>query len=131
MKRMPYTTDKEDLVYEFTNGRTVHLHEMTDKEYHEMTRTMWKLLPDSCDLKTNLRRARRATLNAMRDLGVDTTTWDSINAFCRQPDVAGCDFYFISAEQHKTLQRKIRGMADRRRLAANKENKEKAKDLKD
>jgi hypothetical protein len=46
LKRLP-GADKETLVWSFTDGRTTHLHEMTQKEYNAMCdyleeRTCWK-----------------------------------------------------------------------------------------
>jgi hypothetical protein len=78
----PHTGDpediKRDLVERFTLGRTKSLKEMKLKEYQLMCRTMESMLVNEIDR----RKERSRVLNQMQRMGIDTTDWTRVNAFC-------------------------------------------------
>ena len=84
------TIDKDelkiDLVRQYTNNRTDSLKEMTDKEYDAMCDGMQR---QSNGYKAReiareeLRRKRSAALHLLQKHGIDTTDWNSVNAFCK------------------------------------------------
>ena len=97
---------KETLVSSFTDGRTTHLHEMTQSEYDSMcssleARTGWK---------EKLRKKRSVCLRLMQKAGVDTTDWQRINAFCRNPKIAGKEFAQLGVKDLDALQMKLRAI---------------------
>lgn len=100
LKQLP-GADKETLVEQYTNGRTVHLREMAPAEYDAMCRTMERATGYA---------ERRAALHRMQLLGIDTTDWTRINAFCRDSRIAGKAFRELDCEELEKLTVKLRMM---------------------
>ena len=97
---------KETLVSSFTDGRTSHLHEMTQKEYNAMCAS----LEERTGWKEQLRKARSLCLKLMQKLGIDTTDWQRINDFCRNPKIAGKEFAQLGVDDLGALQVKLRAI---------------------
>lgn len=104
----PYGKDelKRQLVSEFTGGRTESLREMTDAELGSCCAAM----EAQTEWREKLKRARSLSLRLMQKIGVDTTDWNRINAFCRDARIAGCEFSRITCAGHLSLQRKLRAI---------------------
>ena len=112
--RMP-TIDKDelkaDLVRQYTDNRTDSLKEMTDKEYDLMCDGMQR---QSNGYKAReiareeLRRKRSAALHLLQKHGIDTTDWNCVNAFCKNPRIAGKEFGKLTTEELDLLCIKIR-----------------------
>ncbi len=102
--------DRDDfkrlLVAQYTRGRTESLRGMTRAEYARCCADLER----RSGRREQLRRGRSATLKLMQKLGVDTTDWACVNAFTRDPRIAGCDFARITVEGHADLQRKLRAI---------------------
>lgn len=98
LRRLPYMGDRDDLkrelVSQATLGRTEHLRNMTREEYDNCCAVMEKTAGK--DVKDRGRyeqkRKRSTVLHLMKDIGVDTTNWNIINKFCRNPKIAGKAF---------------------------------------
>ena len=105
LKKLP-GADKETLVSSFTNGRTVHLHEMNAKEYAAMCATLEK----HTDWRVQLKKKRSLCLKLMQQAGIDTTDWQRINDFCRHPRIAGKVFRQLSLADLDSLQTKLRAI---------------------
>ena len=105
-----YTTDrdetKEILVSSFTDGRTTHLHEMTQKEYDAMCAS----LEERTGWREQLKKKRSLCLKLMQKAGVDTTDWQRINDFCRNPKIAGREFAQLGVKDLDALQVKLRAI---------------------
>ena len=97
---------KRQIVWQYTNGRTDSLREMTRREYDKCCSD----LEVRSHYKEVLRKERSSTLKLMQKLGVDTTDWAQINDFCRNPKIAGKDFSRISIEEHQEVQIKLRSI---------------------
>lgn len=97
---------KETLVSSFTEGRTTHLHEMTDAEYAAMCEQM----EERVGWKTELKKKRSESLKLMQQLGVDTTDWAQINDFCRHPRICGKAFGQLSIDELMELATKLRSI---------------------
>lgn len=113
---------KEGLVSEFTNGRTTSLREMTRKEYD----TMCDKLEDATaqllrTVKEVQRRHRSKCLKLMQKLGIDTTDWTRINAFCEDPRIAGKVFAKLSNDELDQLSVKLRSIQRKGGLKPKKE----------
>lgn len=100
---------KEGLVSQFTNGRTTSLRDMTRKEYDRMcvelevqTNQLLRAVKDE------QRKHRSLCLRLMQKLGIDTTDWVRVNAFCEDPRIAGKVFRRLSNEELDQLSVKLR-----------------------
>lgn len=63
--------------------------------------------------REELRRRRSAALCQMQRLGIDTTDWVRVNAFCRDRRIAGLPFAALTARQLEALAAKLRTIARR------------------
>ncbi|MDD7304737.1 MAG: hypothetical protein PUG76_09535 [Prevotellaceae bacterium] len=103
--------DKETLVAQYTNGRTVRLHETTDREYNTMCDDMDRLVGFGQHmeaLRSELKRKRSVCLKLMQQLGIDTTDWVRVDSFCLHPRIVGKPFRKISLEELEALSVKLR-----------------------
>ena len=108
---------KETLVWSFTDGRTTSLKEMSQQEYDAMCasleeRTGWRAL---------VKRKRSLCLKLMQKAGIDTTDWQRINAFCRNPKIAGKEFAQLGVKDLDALQVKLRAIMSKGGLRPAKE----------
>ncbi len=113
---------KEDVVSQFTNGRTTSLREMTKKEYD----TMCDKLEEATDrllrtAKDVQRQHRSKCLRLMQKIGIDTTDWTRINAFCEDPRIAGKVFAKLSNDELEQLSVKLRSIQRKGGLKPKKE----------
>lgn len=110
LKKLP-GADKETLVEQFTNGRTKHLHLMASTEYDAMCRQLEDVAgydERRRRLRECLRRARSGVLHQMQLYGIDTADWTRVNAFCRDPRIAGKEFRELDVEELNALNTKMR-----------------------
>ena len=102
--------DKEDLkatlVDSFTDGRTIHLREMSVKEYNAMCTS----LEEQNGYKEELRKKRSICLKLLGEAGVDTKDWQHINDFCMHPRIAGKVFARLKTSELDALQLKLRAI---------------------
>lgn len=102
---------KEGVVSQFTNGRTTSLREMTRREYDTMCD---KLEGATAHLlrtvKDEQRRQRSKCLRLMQKVGIDTTDWIRINAFCEDQRIAGKVFARLTNEELEQLSVKLRSI---------------------
>lgn len=113
---------KEGVVSQFTNGRTTSLKEMTRKEYD----TMCDKLEDATarllrTVKEVQRKHRSKCLRLMQKIGIDTTDWTRINAFCEDPRIAGKVFAKLSNDELEQLSVKLRSIQRKGGLKPKKE----------
>lgn len=103
---------KEEIVYQFTNGRTRSLREMSLPEYNEAVRTMEKLVPPEAGSEAlkQLKRKRSDVLHQMQLLGVDTADWKKVDAFCEDKRIAGKCFRHLDDEELSMLLKKLRAI---------------------
>lgn len=97
---------KATLVSSFTEGRTTHLHEMTDAEYSAMC----SQLEERAGWKSALKKKRSVCLRLMQQLGIDTTDWERVNAFCKNPRISGSVFAKLGLKDLDSLQLKLRAI---------------------
>ncbi len=112
IKQLPYA-DKEQLVYQYTSGKTTLLREMKDSEYRKMVAALQQLVDGDNDKATfirKLKRQRSICLKLMQQLGIDTTDWARIDNFCEHPKIMGKPFRRITLEELKKLQVKLRSI---------------------
>ena len=112
---------KESLVSQFTNGRTTSLREMSLEEYDEMCDRLdgtTALIRKS--IEAEHRRLRSRCLRQMQQLGIDTTDWTRINAFCQDPRICGKPFRQLSQEELEQLSVKLRAISRKGGIAQRK-----------
>ena len=105
--------DKETLVAQYTDGRTTSLRETTPQEYDLMCRDMERLTDHDAQreaLCRQLRRRRSEVLKLMQQLGIDTTNWNRVNAFCEDARIARKAFRHISIDELEVLAVKLRAI---------------------
>nr|DAK13352.1 MAG TPA: 10 kDa anti-sigma factor [Caudoviricetes sp.] len=110
LKRLP-GADKETLVEQFTGGRTIHLHLMAEAEYDAMCRQMEQIAGYDERRRRQydiLRKARSGALHQMQLYGIDTTDWNRVNAFCKDPRIAGKSFRALTVDVLNALNTKLR-----------------------
>lgn len=122
--RLPYSGDREELkksvVRQYTWDRTEHLHEMTEREYNDCCAGMEMMIPPSqsdAARDTFIRERKRWRSSALHQLqlyGVDTTDWNKVNEFCRQPRIAGKAFRDLDCEELEALTKKMRAIIRKR-----------------
>lgn len=102
---------KESLVSQFTNGRTTSLREMSREEYDEMCDKLEGVTAELIRTAKDVQRKHRSQcLRLMQKLGIDTTDWTRINAFCQDPRIAGKVFSQLSNEELEQLSVKLRAI---------------------
>lgn len=103
--------DKETLVCQFTNGRTTHLHLMTEEEYQSMCREMERVAgydERRENYRREIRRKRSAVLHQMQLLGIDTAEWSRVDACCLDRRIAGKVFRELDGDELDALLVKLR-----------------------
>lgn len=115
LRKLPGDSEeiKRQLVLQYTSHRTDSLKEVSANEYKRMCERLEELVPASAirdRLREELRRQRSICLKLMQQLGVNTTDWGRINAFCQDGRIAGKPFRDISTEELELLSRKLRSI---------------------
>lgn len=115
LRRLPYVGDKEELkeslVSQATNGRTSSLREVNFKEYGDLCRMMEKLCPDGGgreEYEARRRKSRSVCLRLMQKIGIDTTDWNAVNAYCRSPKIGGKEFRELSIDELDGMSLRLR-----------------------
>lgn len=108
LSRLPIHDDgmKAQFVSQYTSGRTSSLKEMRPDEYDRMC----DALEESLQSRDVLRCRRSSVLRIMQRLGIDTTDWSRINAFCLDNRIAGKVFGRLSVEELTALSTKLRSI---------------------
>lgn len=103
---------KEEIVYQFTGGRTHSLREMSLSEYNEAVRAMEKLIPPGTESEAikHLKKRRSDVLHQMQLMGVDTADWKEVDAFCRDRRITGKCFRHLDDEELSQLKKKLRAI---------------------
>ena len=111
LKGMPGAS-KEDLVLQWTNGRTSSLKEMSEREYSLMIRQLRQQVENLEEKK----KARSAVLKQLQLYGIDTTDWDAVDRFCCTPRIAGKPFRYLTIPELKALRVKMLSIRNKAEL---------------
>ena len=121
--QLPCSGDKEcmkcDFVRQYTWNRTDSLREMTKAEYNACCDALERLT----GRKDEQKKKRSLCLKLMQKLGIDTTDWVRINAFCQDQRIAGKPFARLTNEDLDVLAVKIRSIQHKGGLKQKKEVK--------
>lgn len=101
--------DKDELVSQFTGGRTTHVSEMRREEFIALCDSLqYGSEQEQKARELALKRARSAALLRIGRLGINTIdNWDGINAFVSSPRIAGKKFYDLSVDELNALVHKL------------------------
>ena len=111
LKSMPGAS-KEDLVLQWTNGRTSSLKEMSEREYSLMIRQLRQQVENLEEKK----KARSAVLKQFQLYGIDTTDWDAVDRFCCNARIAGKPFRYLTIPELKALRVKMLSIRNKAEL---------------
>lgn len=108
--RLTIRGDREEcrrqIVSQYTRGRSDSLKDMTAQEYAACIAGMEAL---SGSVET-LRKWRSSCLRLMQQLGIDTTDWSAVDAFCLDPRIAGKRFAWLDHHELEDLRKKLRAI---------------------
>lgn len=122
IKGREHLIDKDDIVMQFTEGRTTHIGEMTNAEFHEMCDAIEGRFNRSV-YEQQLKKSRSAVLLRVGRLGINTIdNWDEVNAFLLSPKIAGKLLYEMSVEEMKALVKKLEAIIKNGGLKSIREN---------
>lgn len=110
--------EKRLMVQNWTNGRTEHLSEMTQGEYDAAC----KELEAASGYDRELKRRRSICLRLMQGLQIDTSDWQRVNDFCRNPRISGKPFGRLTTEELESLSVKLRAIARKGGLVSEERN---------
>lgn len=116
--------DKEELVSQFTNGRTTHVSEMRRDEFLKMCDSLqYGSENEQRARELQLKRARSSALLRIGRLGISTIdNWDGINAFVSSPKIAGKKFYDLTVAELQSLVSKLESIIRKGGLRAKEES---------
>ena len=127
--RLPHCGDrdgfKKQTVMQYTWNRTGSLHEMTRREYDDCCAALEEL----SGLKAEQKKLRSRVLNQMQKMGIDTSDWTRVDAFCQDRRIAGKVFRRLSNADLEKLSMKLRSIAHRGGLRPRSEEPAKAAKL--
>lgn len=119
--KLPYGGSREDfkrqIVLQYTWNRTDSLREMTRREYNDCCNALEELSGQ----KSEQKKRRSECLKLMQKLGIDTTDWTRINAFCDDKRIAGKVFARLTNDELEQLSVKLRSIQRKGGLKAKKE----------
>lgn len=110
LKQLPHA-DKDTLVWQYTQGRTKSLKETSEWEYGVMCRDMERVVNNDNKValkQAALRKARSGVLHQLQIYGLDTTDWATVDAFCKNPRIAGKLFRELTIKDLNEVNKKIR-----------------------
>ena len=110
LKQMPHA-DKDTLVWQYTQGRTKSLKETSEWEYGVMCRDMERVVNNDNKValkQAALRKSRSGVMHQLQIYGLDTTDWATVDAFCKNPRIAGKLFRELTITELNEVNKKIR-----------------------
>lgn len=121
--------DKEELVSQFTGGRTTHISQMRQDEFIALCDALQYGSPGERKAQElALKRARSAVLLRIGRLGINTIdNWEGINSFVGSPKIAGKKFYDLSVDELNALVSKLETIIRKGGLKSLEQNEEQEK----
>lgn len=110
---------KRDLVRQWTWNRTDSLREMTKAEYDDCCNALERIT----GRKDEQKKKRSQCLKLMQKMGIDTSDWTRVNAFCQDQRIAGKVFARLTNEELDVLADKLRAIQRKGGLKQKKEVK--------
>ena len=116
LKRMPGNQDglKEQLVLTYTGNRTSSLKEIKQSEYDAMCASLQETLDGivgAADFKGRIKIHRSKVFHWLQVIGIDTTDWDRVDAYCLDSRIAGKVFRKLTIPELEALVPKLKAIA--------------------
>lgn len=135
LKRMPGDKDgmKEQLVSQYTGGRTTSLKEIETHEYDAMCNGMEGTVGSKADntdkFTIQIKSLRSSVLHRIQKLGIDTSDWSRVDAYCLNPRIAGKVFRKLTIPELEALIPKLESISrkDKKKTPTRKAPTKKAK----
>ncbi len=108
LKQMP-GAEKESLILQYSGMHTTSLRELYKRfpeEYKRMLAAMQAEVNKSSkanNSNSEIRELRSAILHRIQKHGIDTSNWDNVNRFMKQPRIAGKMLYELTIEEMRAL----------------------------
>lgn len=103
--------DKEELIREWTAGRTSSLRALEAEEYQALLSAMREQVESLSEKK----KLRSAVLRQLQLYGIDTTNWEAVDRFCTLPRIAGKRFCRLQTQELRSLLVKMRSINQKKR----------------
>ncbi|MDN4754433.1 hypothetical protein QYZ87_07820 [Porphyromonadaceae bacterium W3.11] len=98
---------KSTVATQVSDGRTESLRELSDDEFEEALDLLSRQIKES---NADVKKARSKALHQLQKYGIDTTDWEAVNRFTRQPRIEGKDFYHLNVKELENLTKKMRAI---------------------
>lgn len=98
--------ERDAIIAGVTGGKKTSLRDLTLREYGEVC----KVLEAHFGNIGELRAERSRVLKLMQQMGVNTSSWDRVNALTTDKRIAGKRFAKLSTDELKELYRKLKGI---------------------
>ena len=111
--------DKEQIVWEASNMLTNSLNDFLENNpsgYKSMIAKMQNAISTAKKPNENITLYRSGVLTRLQKYGVDTTNWTKVNAFLKQPQVAGKVLYELSIDEMRALITKLESMIAKKKV---------------
>lgn len=102
---------KEEIVRQFSSGRTGSLRELRWQEYNAACEALEKMAGIKEQQEAGreaVRMLRSSVLHQMQLLGVDTADWQRVDGFCLDKRIAGKEFRKLDGQELEALEVKLR-----------------------
>ena len=128
LKRMPGNQDglKEQLVLTYTGNRTSSLKEIKQSEYDAMCASLQETLDgnvSATESKVRIKSQRSKVLHWLQVIGIDTTDWDRVDAYCLDSRIAGKVFRKLTIPELEALVPKLKAISRKAKQAQAKKAK--------
>lgn len=97
---------RREMIRQYSRGRTDSLRALEPHEYVSLC----EALEGNSTLRALLRKARSSALLQMQKLGIDTSNWSRVDAFCQESRIAGKKFRELTADELDRLTVKLRAI---------------------
>ena len=116
LKRIPGNQDglKEQLVLTYTGNRPSSLKEIKQSEYDAMCVSLQETLDGNvgaAEFKARIKNHRSKVLHWLQVIGIDTTDWDRVDAYCLDSRIAGKVFRKLTIPELEALVPKLKAIA--------------------
>lgn len=128
LKQLPHA-DKDTLVWQYTQGRTKSLREISKWEYDVMCCDMERVVNNDNKValkQAALRKARSGVLHQLQIYGLDTTDWATVDAFCKNPRIASKPFRELTIKDLNEVNKKIRAIIKKQKQKEKENGKSKS-----
>lgn len=108
---------RRSMIRDLTDGRTDSTRDLTYSEAQYLAGYMNGAASESRDLSIGeraIKRQRSGVLKRMQQLGVDTTDWDTVNAYLCDARIAGKPLYELDSDELQAVTKRLEAILKKR-----------------